>query len=67
MAFTAHIPTLYPYAFRASPSGPEYIQARLWAQDQHLVYITDYISWRGHIRFKDEGVATMCKLCIGMS
>ncbi len=52
----------FPFKIQTERFTEEYHRSMDWCNSQSVEYLTDYMYWRGHLRFKDEGVATMCKL-----
>jgi hypothetical protein len=52
----------FPYKIHMKRYSDEYWSCEEWCKHQDLQYLVDFIYWRDHLRFKDDGLATMCKL-----
>jgi hypothetical protein len=57
----------FPFKIPAVRYSEEYYQCMDWCNLQSVEYLTDYMYWRGSLRFKDEGLATMCKLAASVA
>jgi hypothetical protein len=56
------IPDIYPFALPCDRQSIEYYSYMEWCGSQGISYRDEYMYWRGNMRFKNEGIATMCKL-----